>query len=153
MVQVDPPAIAAIKSYLEAVEIGPILTVRELARAIDALVMAVHNSPAGDPADADDTPPERDFKSDYDRLGARFKGLGYYGVSDPLVVEPTSAIVGDAIDDLTDISRDLREVLWRYETLGAEDALWHFHFLFLIHWGQHARELSLYLHALVRGEA
>jgi hypothetical protein len=73
-------------------------------------------------------------------------------MADALVLEPTSAMVGNAIDDLTDISGDLREVLWRYETLGADDALWHFHFLFLIHWGQHARELSLYLHALIRAE-
>jgi hypothetical protein len=152
MAQTDPPAIAAIRDYLDAVESGPTLSLRELARAIDALVMAVQDCPAGDPADADGPRPERDYKSGYHRLGERFKGLGYYGMADPLVLEPTSAMVGNAIDDLTDISGDLREVLWRYETLGADDALWHFHFLFLIHWGQHARELSLYLHALIRAE-
>jgi hypothetical protein len=53
---------------------------------------------------------------------------------------------------LADIVGDLEEVVWRYETLGADDAYWHLRFLFLIHWGQHLRELSLYLHALARSE-
>jgi uncharacterized protein DUF5063 len=152
MTQTDPPTIAAVRDYFDAVEGGPVLTLRELARAIDALVMAVHETPAGDPADSELSPPERDYQSDYRRLAERYKSLGYYGVAEPLVLEPSSATIGDAIDDLADIGSDLRKVLWRFETQGADDAFWHFHLHFLFHWGQHARELSLYLHALIRAE-
>ncbi|MHB8283590.1 MAG: DUF5063 domain-containing protein [Caulobacteraceae bacterium] len=149
MTQIEPPAITAAKSYLEMVESGPRLTVRDLARAIDDLVMAVHTAAEGDPADADATPPKRNYKDDYRRLGERFGSLGYYRTAAPLDLE-SEAVTGDAIDDLVDIGSDLKAVLWRYENNGTDDSLWHFRLLFQIHWGLHARELSLYLHALIQ---
>jgi hypothetical protein len=56
---------------------------------------------------------------------------------------------GDPIDDLADIVGDLSHVIWRYENVGPDEALWYFHFHFQAHGGRHLRELSLYLHALM----
>lgn len=55
-------------------------------------------------------------------------------------------MMSDALDDLRDITLDLREVIWRAERLGLDDAHWYFH-LHFFHWGRHMRELALYLHA------
>lgn len=53
-------------------------------------------------------------------------------------------MVADAIDDLADLTLDMREVLWFADHFSLNDA--HFAFrLHFFHWGQHARELSLYL--------
>jgi hypothetical protein len=82
----------------------------------------------------------------YTEVGARFPNLGYYASADPATVLDEKATVGDAIDDLIDIVRELREVSWRYDALGADDAHWHFRLMFESHWGRHLRDLSLYLY-------
>jgi hypothetical protein len=78
-----------------------------------------------------------------DRLAFACQHLGADPVSEP-PAEPTS---GDPIDDLADIVGDFRDVIWRHENVGPEEALWYFHFQ--AHWGRRLRELSLYLHALM----
>lgn len=55
-------------------------------------------------------------------------------------------MVGDAIDDLADLTLDMREVVWLADHVGVDDAHWSYR-LHFFHWGRHARELSLYLHA------
>ena len=55
-------------------------------------------------------------------------------------------MIGDAIDDLADISNDLAETLRRWDHLGPDDAHWHFHQM-LFHWGWHMRELQSFLNA------
>ena len=54
--------------------------------------------------------------------------------------------MGDAINDLADLTLDMREVCWLAEHAGVDDAHWSFR-LHFFHWGLHARELSFYLHA------
>lgn len=140
--------IAAARSFLVRLLDGQAPSSRELLLALDELAMAYHRAPLGSPADSGVTPPRNDdYQERYARLGTRFPDYGYYAVSDP--TEPTNEepMVGDAIDDLADISADLEEVIWRFENLGPDDAHWHFRFLFEIHWGEHLRELSCYLHA------
>jgi hypothetical protein len=117
----------------------------QLARSIDELAVAYHDCPQGTPADAELEPP--DFLPQYSEIGARFPDFGYYASADPATVLDEKPAVGDAIDDLIDIVRELREACWRYDLLGADDAHWHFRFSFEIHWGRHLRDLSLYLHA------
>ncbi|MES2988066.1 MAG: hypothetical protein V4808_09185 [Pseudomonadota bacterium] len=73
-----------------------------------------------------------------------------YPVADPLAPIDDGKMLADAIDDLADMTRDLREVIWRDEILGPDDAAWAFHLL-AYHWGGHARELGLYLHARQHG--
>jgi hypothetical protein len=55
-------------------------------------------------------------------------------------------MMGDAIDDLADLTLDMREVVWLAEHVGLDDAHWSFR-LHYFHWGRHARELALYLHS------
>jgi hypothetical protein len=117
-----------------------------LTRGLDELALAYHLCPETEPGERDGEPCRSDYRQLYQALGARFPNLGLYACADPTEVlhEP---LVGDAIDDLADIVLDLQEVLWRFDHLGADDALWHFRFLFRSHWGRHLRELALYLHA------
>jgi hypothetical protein len=51
----------------------------------------------------------------------------------------------NAIDHLTHIAMDLRELLARARESEA-DALFNFRLLFESHWGHHLRELQLLLH-------
>lgn len=77
-------------------------------------------------------------------LAARFPEYGFYPVADPAKTMEDALMMGDAIDDLADLTLDMREVVWAAEHLGIDDAHFAFRLLFF-HWGQHARELSLYL--------
>jgi hypothetical protein len=141
-----PPAtISRVRSFIALITEGTPPSEAALARSLDELALAYHHCPHGAPAD--DHPEVPDFHPQYGELGARFPEFGYYSSADPATVLDDEPKIGDAIDDLMDIVRDLREVLWRHDALGADDAHWHFRLLFQIHWGRHLRELSLYLHA------
>ncbi|WP_233602284.1 DUF5063 domain-containing protein [Corallococcus sp. CA047B] len=120
----------------------------DLRLALDRIALASHfvdvefDPSATSPDDVPSTPYEEFSK----RLGQCFPGLGYYSVSlDSTDLGEEKPGVGDAIDDLADIARDLQEVLLRWET-SEVDALWHFQFLFGAHWGKHLRALQLHLH-------
>jgi hypothetical protein len=143
----DTATIATTRSFLALIEEDRVPSSRELLRALDRLAMAYHEAPEGEPADDDARPPRREYQERYASLAKRFSDYGYYAVSDPTEPVNEEGMVGDAIDDLADISADLEQVIWRFENLGPDDAHWHFRFLFEIHWGMHLRELSLYLHA------
>jgi hypothetical protein len=91
--------------------------------------------------------PDRDFKKLYNKIGKRFPSLGLYDeATHASELVGSFTLVGDAIDDLADISGDLGEVKWRMENTSLDDALAHFRFLFRCHWGAHLRHLQLYLH-------
>ena len=53
--------------------------------------------------------------------------------------------IGDAIDDLTDIIRDLLEVKWRIEHNSLADGLWFFELIFHGHTQQHILDLLNYM--------
>ena len=53
--------------------------------------------------------------------------------------------IGDAVDDLTDIIKDLLEVKWRIENNSLEDGLWFFNFIFRSHTQQHILDLLNYI--------
>ncbi len=136
------------RRFLSLMTEAPAPALNELIQSLDELAASVHRTPEGDPSESGLAPPDRDWKSTYAAMGSRFPSLGYYETIDPLGDPAGELVTGDAIDDLADIVGDLEEVVWRYETLGADDAYWHL----LIHWGQHLRDLSRYLHALARRE-
>ncbi|WP_264942182.1 hypothetical protein [Sphingomonas canadensis] len=115
-----------------------------LARRLDELALSYHDTPPGRPADND--APTSEDKVEYADIGSRFPGLGYYGSADPNEV-PAEATIGDAIDDILDITNDLKEVLWRFDRFGPDDAHWHFRLLYRMHWGEHLRDLARYLHS------
>ena len=62
--------------------------------------------------------------------------------------EPKSVInsdLGDPIDDISDIIKDLLEVKWRVENTSKEDAIWHFRFLMKNHAEKHLVDLLKFL--------
>jgi len=143
---IETPTLQAVRSFLRTVAEGVPPTDEQLARALDELVVGYHQAPEGSPADDETDPPDSGRPARYAYYAERFPQLGLYSVADPLNVPDEKPLVSDAIDDLADIASDLEEVIWRSENLGADDAHWHFRRLYTIHWGQHVRELSLYLH-------
>ena len=148
----DTPTTGAARSFLQLIFEGQSPNDEELARALDELAMAYHETPEGGPADDDDDYPHAsldDYKRRYAQLASRFPNHGYYAVTDPNETVPQESLVGDAIDDLADIARELQEVLWRLDRFGADDAHWHFKLGYRTHWGLHLRELSHYLHAKI----
>lgn len=103
-------------------------------------------TPIADPSEHDPDPPSENGPALFQAVAARFPEYGYYPVADPLASIEKTASLGDAIDDIADITRDVREVVWRSESQGLADAHWSFQ-LNYFHREQHARELSLYLYA------
>ncbi len=121
-----------------------------LARSLDELALSYHDTPEGEPCDSEDEPPP-EIRVTHADIATRFPDLGFYGTVFGVDV-PGEALVGDAIDDILDITNDLKEVLWRFDRFGAEDAHWYFRMLFQIHWGEHLRGLAGYLYWRLRNE-
>lgn len=136
--------ITAARRFIDLVTTEATPTVAALAQCLDELAVTYHDTAPGMPDERADEPPRPTIA--YDALGSRFPELGYYGVADPAEISD-DVLVGDAIDDIMDIARDLQEVLWRSEHVGSADADWHFRLLFEAHWGVHLRNLSRYLHS------
>jgi hypothetical protein len=59
--------------------------------------------------------------------------------------------VADAVDDITAIASELKDVLWRAENVSAEDAAWHFRHGYRVHWGELLRTLQVHLHRIESG--
>lgn len=139
--------IEAVKEFLSLLDQGEPVGDDVLARALDALALAYHNTPYGKPSNVDIRPEKEDYQIVRRQAEKLFPELGLYGIADPLEVPNEKAMIGDAMDDISDIIRDLKEVFWRWQNLGADDAHWHFRFGYQTHWGRHLHELRLYLHA------
>lgn len=95
-------------------------------------------------------PPTQDPQY-FQRLATeRFPRFGFYNVPEHIIdqISNTQINVGDALDDIADIAKDLCEVTWRWDNTSEADALWHFKFLYESHWGAHLRNLQLYIHTL-----
>ena len=120
---------------------------RELSVRLDAMIATA--SAVDEPfVDWDEEAPSPDYSDMRETINAAFPELGYYPVCDPLdKIKKAKAMVGDAIDDLADIYRDLGKFLWLWENVGHQQACWQVKFLFHAHWGRHAINLRSYLHA------
>jgi hypothetical protein len=132
------------------VEPEPHLTLRALVGILDKLAFAYHHVSFEFDENGGD-PPVHDNQM-YSRFreiaGQKFPSLSSYREVDPLELEATEAMMGDALDDLADIACDLQDVLWCLENTTEEDALWHFQFGYESHWGRHMRYLQTYLYEL-----
>ncbi|MBL1430219.1 MAG: DUF5063 domain-containing protein [Robiginitomaculum sp.] len=97
-------------------------------------------------------PPDRDYIKFREYISKKFPSLGFYNIALEISEElhKSSLSIGDAIDDIVDIAQDLQDVLWRFDNTSPDDALFYFEFTFRSHWGQHLRELQLYLHDLTQ---
>jgi hypothetical protein len=83
----------------------------------------------------------------------QFPNYGYYNVAENVTKDVGEGItnVGDAIDDILDIAKDLYETKWRWENNSPEDGLWFFKNNFQSHWNEHLRGLQIYLLNFERG--
>lgn len=84
-------------------------------------------------------------------IGPRFPALGLYatttlGTDDPT---PRETSVGDAVDDLLDICRELEQEIALERATNEEQAAAHLCWSYWTHWGRHLRGLQLHLHDLL----
>jgi hypothetical protein len=140
-----PPIIAAARTFLalQTQEAPP--SERRLAQVLDQIASASHDIAEGEPAEGGRKPP-REIEPSPHLLARRFPDLGVYAVVGPLDAVGTPSYPGDAADDLSDLVRDMRETVWRFEHNGEADAC-RFLSLHRFHWERHLRDLALYLHA------
>jgi Domain of unknown function (DUF5063) len=119
-----------------------------LAGALDGLVEVYNGLPDCGPDELPDAPrSSHEFYMDlYERVGGRFPNLGYYPDVDVLGDTEQKIGLADAIDDIADIARDLRTVLWYLDNDRVETAIWQYKFDFRLHWGEHLLRMRRLLH-------
>jgi hypothetical protein len=139
-----PKNLSAAQRFVDLATTGEVPSVGTFARCVDELALSLHDTPVGEPEESEEGPPNG-IDSTYAEICSRFVGFGLYGTTFGIDL-PGEALVGDAIDDILDITNDLQEVLWRFERFGADDANWYFRMLYDIHWGDHLRGLANYLY-------
>lgn len=90
-----------------------------------------------------DEEPNFSYNELKENVKSNFPDFGWYSiVLDSNEMEPSVEIgIGDELDDLTDIIKDLLAVKWRMENTSMKDALWHFDFLMRTHSEQHLVDL------------
>jgi hypothetical protein len=143
-----PKNLTAAQRFVDFATIGEVPSLGMLARCVDELALSYHDTPPGEPDDNDETRPA-EINAVYKDIGSRFTAFGHYSTVFGIDVSE-EALIGDAIDDILDITNDLKEVLWRYERFGVDDANWYLRMLYQIHWGEHLRRLAYYLYWLQR---
>jgi hypothetical protein len=70
----------------------------------------------------------------------------YQQFYDPSVDSTDEPVVGDLADDLTDVYVDLKGGLALLDRSSEPEAVWHWRYLFGIHWGRHATSALRVLH-------
>ncbi len=120
-----------------------------LAEALDRIALAQHRAPEGAPAKSRKKPRIRiDLGSEKEAISSHFLSHGYYTVVPPTSNIETDILMANAVDDIEEIAREMKEFLWRAENINVEDACWHAH-LTVGHWGRHLLGLRSYLHQLI----
>ena len=91
--------------------------------------------------------PEFDYAEIKKNVKSNFPDLDWYSsVIDLNKTEPNVEIgIGDALDDLSDIIKDLLAVKWKMDNTSEMDALWQFDFSMKSHSEQHLVDLLKYL--------
>lgn len=90
-----------------------------------------------------DEEPNFNYNEIKENVKSNFPDFGWYSiVLDSNEMEPNVEIgIGDELDDLTDIIKDLLAVKWRMENTSMRDALWYFDFSMRTHSEQHLVDL------------
>src|SRR5687767_7811299 len=121
--------IDAVRAYLALLREPP-STAREalrvLAQVLDRLSSAYHETTPAFVEDMADPPELATYDDLRAAAGRAFPDFGFYAVvrtHEGLDAKPGLA---DAIDDVTDIARDLIEVEWRWINNSPADAMWQF---------------------------
>jgi hypothetical protein len=119
-----------------------------LCKALDWLVIEYHRAPDVEP-DTEEMSPSVPYEPLAEQASASFPELGYYADVEPQDGLEQEITLGGAIDDLSDIARDLSGVLWHIERGAINDAIWEFRFGYQTHWGMHLHRLRRYLHSIM----
>jgi len=144
--------VLAAQKFLDVIWTGTSPTETELQEVVDNLISAYHNTPSAKFTDMYKEAPDEDWNVVWNETGKRFPKLGFYSTVDPLKLGDQDALMtGDAIDDIADITKDMRQVIWYTENVHIDDAHACFREMYY-HWGQHARDLSCYLFARSKDE-
>ena len=137
----------AAQRFIDVVWNGASPTETELQEVVDNLLSIYHKTPSAKFTDMYKEPPDEDQQLVWKETGQRFPDLGFYSVVDPLKLGNEQALMtGDAIDDIADITRDMRQVIWYAKNVHIDDAHVCFRDMYY-HWGWHARGLANYLFA------
>jgi hypothetical protein len=138
------PAIEAARRFLGVVWDGDPPSDAALCEALDRLIVAYYETPDALVSDSELEAPRQDGPSLYREVADRFPDYGLYAVAEPLEEVDQEIGMADAIDDLADITKDMREVVWLADNVSLDDAQWSLRLHYFL-WGEHARRLSLYL--------
>ncbi len=97
--------------------------------------------------------PEFDYQFHYNKIKRNFPYFGFYNtVADISVnLNKTTIVIGDSIDDITDILIEIKTVLWLWDNTSVQNALWQFKTLYDLHWGSHLKNLQVYLFEFEQG--
>lgn len=140
------PAIEEARRFIEVVWDGSAPSDEALTAALDRLVAAYHSAPEELGPGTDQEPPRQAYEELWQQTATRFPDLGLYPVCDLSGPIDQSIMMADAVDDLVDLTLDMREVIWLADHVGADEAHGFLRFMFF-HWGEHARGLASFLHA------
>ena len=140
-------------AFVEATEPAQRAEVPQLIRLLDRLAAAVPFERVDDAPETERSPPEQpDLRAQLDR---RFPEFWFYATATPLADDGRPALgetgCADAIDDLLDIGRDLRDARWYRDHGEPGDGERYLAQMFRNHWGRHLRDLQSFLHQFVFG--
>jgi len=95
-------------------------------------------------------PPEQDYSTIRLAAAEAFPFLGPYNEVAATTTEigKTDIVVGDSLDDLSDILVALKDFSWRMMHTSEADAIWNFKETFRSHWSAHLIGLQRYLAVL-----
>ena len=95
-------------------------------------------------------PPKIEIKTISINVEKNFPKFSLYNISSDVSINICEAgvIIGDAIDDLTDIIIDFMDIIWYYKNTTVENAVWYMKFGYTAHWGKHLNDLLYYLYHL-----
>lgn len=121
----------------------------EFLSLLDKLAWQISETMPTDPPVGEEVP-ENDYPAIRKAAEAAFPDWGFYNVAGEITqnVGNCEVLVGDAIDDITDIINDLKMVYWSYLNESEEMATWHLLDSYNNHWRAHMRSLQFYVHCL-----
>lgn len=121
---------------------------KRLLRVLNSLELACLDLPDVEPDDQEGNSPNT-YDKRRSEVTTAFPEFGWYHSMRPSAVdEATEAGVGDAVDDLADILRDIDGVLWTEANEGESNAIWEAKFSYEHHAGSHLADLRSYLYRL-----
>ncbi|MDR2550848.1 MAG: DUF5063 domain-containing protein [Desulfobulbus sp.] len=81
-----------------------------------------------------------------DKNLSAFDGYYYRMFFNPDSLSDEEPVMGNLGDDLRDIYKDIKEGLTLFESGELDNALWHWSFLYKVHWGRHASSALFAIH-------